>query len=61
VECPSALRQMALEFRQAVGKRVLPDALGLRRLYRALAEAHGGREQRSRYDGYRRYAVNVSE
>ena len=62
-ECPPALRQMALEFRQAIGKRVLPDALGLRRLYRALAEAHGPRQGRSlnRYDGYLNNASTVSE
>mgnify|MGYP001218885095 CR=1 FL=1 len=62
-ECPAALRQMTLEFRQAVGKRVLPDALGLRRLYRALAEAHGGRQERSlnRYDGYLKCSVPLSE
>lgn len=57
--CPERLRQLTLEFRQAIGRRLLPDALGVRRLYRALAEAHQAHgETRSRYDGFRKYAVN---
>lgn len=51
---PSALRQLALEWRQAIGRRCLPDVLGLRRCYRALAEAIGmtNEPDHDRYDGY---------
>ena len=59
-ECPENLHQLTLEFRQAIGKRLLPDALGVRRLYRALAEARQTqRETPSRYEGFRKYAVNI--
>ncbi len=58
---PEAIRQRAYEFRQAIGRRVLPDHLGLRRLYRSVAEAHEAwRANRTAFDGLHGYAANVA-
>ena len=53
-KAPSALRQLVLEWRQTIGRRCLPDVLGIRRCYRALAEAVGKAKETgpNRYDGY---------
>lgn len=58
---PESIRQRAYEFRQAIGRRVLPDRLGLRRLYRSVAEAHEAwRANRTAFDGLYGSAANVA-
>lgn len=60
-QAPVAIRQLTYDFRQAIGRRVLPDRLGLRRLYRSVAEAHEAwRSNRGAFDGLRGYAANVA-
>lgn len=52
--CPPALEQLALEYRQVIGRRLTPDVLGLRAQVRALTQASGQVTETSRYDGYLR-------
>lgn len=52
--CTPALEQLALEYRQVIGRRLVPDALGLRAQARALTLAGGQAAGANRYDGYDR-------